>query len=198
MPRKFLQTYLPSAAQLQRQRSLGILGRRLLEPELWHLNRQYVSTAFAVGLFVAWLPIPMQMLVAAAMAMIIRCNLPISVALVWVSNPITLPALLLFGYQAGAWLLGKPPELEAFELSWEWMRARLGQIWAPLWLGSVVCGLVSAFLGWGSMQLVWRWHVVQRWERRRNVRRLRAIMAEKEQEAAALASRTKGESDRRS
>lgn len=128
----------------------------------------------------------MQMLVAAAVAIVIRCNLPISVALVWVSNPVTLPALLLFGYQVGALLLGKPAEFEAFNLSWDWMRARMGQIWAPLLLGSVVCGVVSAFLGWAGMQVIWRWHVVQRWERRRNVRRLRAIMAEKEREAAAL------------
>ena len=180
---------------MQRRRGLGILGRRLLEPELWHLNRQYVSTAFAVGLFVAWLPIPMQMLVAAAFAILIRCNLPISVALVWISNPVTLPALLLFAYQIGAWLLGERAEYEAFTLSWDWMQARMGQIWAPLLLGSLVCGVVSGFLGWAGMQIIWRWHVVQRWERRRNVRRLRAVMAEKEKEAAALSEQDRGSNE---
>ena len=174
---------MPKAHDLERQRGLGMLGKRLLDPELWHLNRRCVSTAFAVGLFIAWLPIPAQMLVAGALAMVVRSNLPISVALVWISNPLTLPALLLFAYQMGAWLLGEPPEFVAFQVSWEWFRTRIGQIWAPLLLGSVVCGLVSGFLGWAGMQLFWRWHVVQRWERRRNVRRLRAIVAAKREEA---------------
>jgi len=160
-----------------------MLGKRLLDPELWHLNRQCVSAAFAVGLFVAWLPIPAQMLVAGGLAMLLRSNLPISAALVWISNPLTLPAMLLFAYRLGNWLLGEPPELVAFQISWEWLQVRLAQIWAPVLLGSVVSGLISAFLGWAGMQLFWRWHVVARWERRRNVRRLRAIVAAKREEA---------------
>lgn len=183
MPRQFLKRYTPKVHDLQRQRGLGMLGKRLLNPELWHINRQCVSAAFAVGLFVAWLPIPGQMLVAAGLAMLVRSNLPISVALVWISNPLTLPAMFLFAYRIGAWMLGEPPELLAFQISWEWLWMRLGQIWAPLLLGSLVSGLVSAFLGWAGMQLFWRWHVVQRWERRHNVRRLRAIVAAKREEA---------------
>lgn len=185
MPRQFLKRHIPKAHDLKDQRGLGILGQRLFDPELWHLNRQCVSTAFAVGLFVTWLPIPAQMLVAGAVAMVLRCNLPISVALVWVSNPITQPALLLFAYQLGTWLLGAPAEVMAFQISWEWLRVRMGQIWAPLLLGSLVSGVVSAVLGWAGMQLLWRWHVVQRWERRRNVRKLRAILAAKMEESAA-------------
>lgn len=126
---------------------------------------------------------PAQMLVAAGLAMLVRSNLPISVALVWISNPLTLPAMFLFAYRLGNWMLGEPPELLAFQISWDWLWVRLGQIWAPLLLGSVVSGLLSAFLGWAGMQLFWRWHVVQRWERRRNVRRLRVIVAAKREEA---------------
>ncbi len=175
---------MPKVHDLERHRGLGILGKRLFDPELWHLNRQCVSAAFAVGLFVTWLPIPAQMLVAGGLAMVLRCNLPVSVALVWISNPVTQPALLLFAYQLGNWLLGEPAEVMAFQVSWEWFRVRLGQIWAPLLLGSVVSGVVSGFLGWAGMQLFWRWHVVQRWERRRNVRKLRAIMVAKREEEA--------------
>jgi len=154
-----------------------MLGRHLLDPALWHLNRQSVSTAFAVGIFVAFLPIPAQMLVAAVLAVLVRSNLPISVALVWISNPVTMGPMLLYSYRTGAWILGEAPAMAAFDLSWEWMRARLGQIWAPLLVGSVSLGLAAGALAWASMQIFWRWHVVQRWERRRNVRRLRAIIA---------------------
>jgi len=177
MPRKFLRTYLPNPAELQKRPGLRMLGRHLLDPALWHLNRQSVSTAFAVGIFVAFLPIPAQMLVAAMLAVIVRSNLPISVVLVWISNPVTMGPLLFYSYRTGAWILGETHTLAAFDLSWEWVRARLGQIWAPLLIGSVVLGLVCGAAAWATMQVFWRWHVVQRWERRRNVRRLRAIIA---------------------
>ena len=42
----------------------------------------------AVGLFVALMPIPLQMAVAAAIAILVRSNLPISVSLVWLTNPV--------------------------------------------------------------------------------------------------------------
>lgn len=184
MPRKWLKSYLPKATDLQHSRSLRILGEKLLAPELWHLNRQSVSAAFAVGLFVAWLPIPMQMVVAAGLAALVRCNLPISVVLVWISNPLTLAPMLLFAYQIGAWFLGELPILHEFELSWDWVAARLERIWAPLLLGSVVCGAVSSVLGWVGIRIFWRWHVVQRWDRRRHIRELRALQAEEAQTAA--------------
>ncbi|MDZ7826519.1 MAG: DUF2062 domain-containing protein [Gammaproteobacteria bacterium] len=63
-------------------------------------------------------------------------------------------------------------------LSWEWLVARADEIWLPLTVGSLICGVVAAALGFATMQLLWRWHVVQRWERRRTLRRLRAGRAE--------------------
>ena len=188
MPRKWLKSYLPRATDLQQRGGLSILGERLLAPDLWHLTRQSVSAAFAVGLFVAWIPIPMQMAVAAGLAMLVRCNLPISVALVWISNPLTLAPMLLFAYEIGALLMGETPIIREFQLSAEWLRARLERIWVPVLLGSLVCGVASSLLGWAGMRLFWRWHVVQRWERRRNVRKLRALHAAAVKEAQHTAA----------
>ena len=43
--------------------------------------------AFFVGLFVAFMPIPGQTIAAAVLAVLLRCNLPLSVGLVFVTNP---------------------------------------------------------------------------------------------------------------
>src|SRR5690606_30345155 len=140
MPRKFLRRHLPTPSALRAHRALRPVGRWLQDPELWHLHRRSVSGAAFIGLFVAFLPIPFQMLVAAVLAVIARCNLPLSVALVWITNPVTMPPMLYFAYQLGAWLLDRRVEVGTIELNWTWLSAHLGDIGWPLLFGSLVCG----------------------------------------------------------
>ena len=102
MPRKFLKRYLPSASEVRSRRSLRILGELLHDPNVWHLTRRSVSTAVAVGVFSAFVPVPFQMPLAAVLAIALRCNLPLAVALVWISNPMTMPAIFFFTYTVGA------------------------------------------------------------------------------------------------
>lgn len=93
MPKKTLKSLIPSVARIREIKSLGILGDWIYATNLWHINRYSASMAFFVGLFTAFMPIPGQMLLAASLALLLRCNLPLSVALVWVTNPLTMPAL---------------------------------------------------------------------------------------------------------
>ncbi|MEE4360890.1 MAG: DUF2062 domain-containing protein [Pseudomonadales bacterium] len=173
MPRKLLQRYLPSRDDLSRPNRLGMFGSRIADPELWHLNRRSVSSALGVGLFLAFLPIPGQMFLAAVAAIWFRFNLPVAFLSVWVTNPVTMPPIYLFAYTVGTWCLDMPPRVEELDLSWSWLAERIEHIWAPMLVGCLVCGVISGALAWGGMQLFWRWHVVQRWERRRTLRRLR-------------------------
>ena len=91
MPRRFLQRYMPKPDTIRRQRSLRFMAPLIADPGLWLLTRRSVANAFSVGLFCAMLPIPFQMVVAALGARLARCNLALSVGLVWVTNPLTMP-----------------------------------------------------------------------------------------------------------
>lgn len=168
MPRKLIKKYMPDESKLKEHKHLSWLGDHLHEPNLWHLTRKSVSRAFFVGIFCAFLPIPAQMLVAAALAFIFRSNLPISVGLVWLTNPITMPPIFYGTYLIGAALLGGQDPTIQFELSMSWLSESLSAIWWPLLLGSVVCGLIGGVASYFAVQGLWMWHVNRSWARRRN------------------------------
>lgn len=168
MPKRLLKRYLPDPKRLQDHRTLRWLGNFLHAPNIWHLNRHSVARALAVGLFVAFLPIPFQMLVAAVFAVIFRANLPLSALLVWITNPLTMPAIFFFAYKIGALLMGIPPKPLNFELSWQWLQQQLHTIAYPLLLGSLVCSIVSAILGYICGLLYWKLWIIRNWNKRRN------------------------------
>jgi hypothetical protein len=172
MPKNTLKRFMPTPRRLRTVRSLRFLGDWVYQPNLWHINRSSASRAFFLGLFMAFMPIPVQMLVAALVAVKIRCNLPIAVGLCLVTNPVTAAPLFYFAYRIGAMVLGGEAQPLAFELSWEWLSGRMGSLWQPLILGCLICGFFFGSLGYFTIQLLWRWQAVQRWEARRLRQRL--------------------------
>lgn len=170
MARKFIKRFSPSASTIKDHPSLQFLGTLLHDPNLFHLNRYSVSVAFFIGIFIAFIPMPAQMPLAAVVALVARCNLPISVALVWITNPFTTPVIFFFTYQLGRWLLGLPSLSEPLELSWEWLVSEFQLIWKPLLLGSLLCSLVFGALGYAGVRVFWRLHVLHGWNQRKEKR----------------------------
>lgn len=164
MPKSIIRRWLPTPEQVRAKSGLKFLGALLHDPNLFHLNRHSVSVAFAVGVFTSFLPVPGQMIIAALLALWFRCNLPLSVILVWISNPITMPAMFYSTYKLGAWILGTPPLDFRIELSWEWLTSEVGKIWLPLFFGSLLSGIFFAAVSYFTMQALWRWHVIKRWK----------------------------------
>lgn len=173
MPKKFFRRWVPSHKHVSTHKSLRFLQPLMQEPNLFHLNRHSVSVAMFVGIFVALLPVPGQSIVAALLALLFRCNLPLSVALVWTTNPLTMPPIFFLTYELGRWLLGLPPMDFQFQLSWEWFDQQGKAIVAPFVLGSLISGLVLGGLAYLFMHQLWRWHVVRNWEARKRKRLLR-------------------------
>jgi uncharacterized protein (DUF2062 family) len=122
-------------------------------------------------LFSAFIPIPFQMVLAAALAVLFQANLPISVVLVWISNPITMPPMFYSAYKLGQWVLGEAPGEFSFELSLDWLMTELSFVWRPFLLGCLLLGTAAALVGYTAIRLYWRYLVVQKMERRRNRQR---------------------------
>jgi len=167
MPRKFIKKYMPHPDRIKNNRFLNIFGTLIHEPQLWHLTRHSVGKAFLVGLFFAFWPVPFQMVLAAGGAILIRGNLPLSVALVWITNPITIPFLFGFAYVVGVYTLGYEASEFEFQLSWQWLQNNLETIWQPLLLGCAICAVVSAVVGYFAIGLFWRLHIGRAWSKRK-------------------------------
>lgn len=167
MPKRIIQRFLPDHRVIRDHRHLQVFGTLLHDPNLFHLNRRSVAGAAAVGLFFAWMPVPLQMVFAAATAIIVRVNLPLSVVLVWITNPITMPPLFFFAYKTGTWVLGRPIRQIEFQVSIDWLMNEMVLIWKPFLLGCLIMGVASGLFGYVLTRLLWRWHVIRQWEQKK-------------------------------
>jgi len=167
MPKKLLKKYMPDPEKLKQQKSLQFLGNRLHEPNLWHLNRRSVSLAFAIGLFAAWIPTPGQMAIAAVAAFYFSANLPISVALVWITNPLTMPPMFYFAYIVGLNSLGQAAPSADFEFTVDNVMSSLGEIGGPFLFGCLVLGVISSIIGYFGIRLFWKYNISQQWKARK-------------------------------
>lgn len=174
MPRRLLKRYMPNPERIKGNKSLRFLGALIHDPNLWHLNRHSASRAMAIGLFWAMIPMPMQMLAAAATAIPARANLPISVGLVWLTNPLTMPPVFYCNYRFGAWLSNTPVLQMPEQITLGWIGQVLQTHWMPLYLGSVVLGSLFALIAYCGSNAYWHWWVRRSWRKRQEKRRQRA------------------------
>jgi len=163
MPKRIIQKYFPNSKTIKEHKHLKIFGTLLHNQNLWHLNRRSFAGAIAVGLFIAFIPLPTQMVIAAAAAIVFHVNMPVSVATVWITNPITMPPMFYSAYWVGATLMDIPQDTQGFEFSVDAIMTSLGTSWKPFLLGCLVLGTASAALGYAVARGLWRWMVIKKW-----------------------------------
>lgn len=167
MPRRLLKRVPSHPEKFKSPWLHKLFGNSLLAHDLWHINKRSVAMAFFVGLFCGFLPIPVQMPLAAAMAIKARSHLPLSVTLVWVSNPITMPAIFYGNYVLGAVLLNLEVLAPSNGLTFEIIKEQLPILWLPLLVGSLTAALLAGSIGYITIRAAWRFSVIRRWKNRR-------------------------------
>lgn len=178
MSRRFFHRYMPKPDTLRRQPSLRLVAPLLADTRLWLLSRRSVANAFSVGLFCAMLPIPFQMVIAALGARLTRCNLALSIGLVWVTNPLTMPLIFYINYVIGAFFLDTPVRDAPSRISTRWIAEQMQDIMPALFLGSLISAVVLAVIANVGIRLIWRWNVSRNWRQRRIKRQRRRARLE--------------------
>jgi uncharacterized protein (DUF2062 family) len=184
--RKLLRKLLPDGDAVRDHRHLAWLGTWLHHPNLWHLNRDSVAGGFAIGLFAGLVPGPLQMLVAALLAIPLKKNLPVALLTTFYTNPFTIAPLYLLAYGYGRLLLtaSHHPAAPLQPFEWDWAHwfdsAQAFALWAvalgkPLAVGLVALAMTLAALGYAAVRLGWRIYVVLAWRRRGARRRANPV-----------------------
>lgn len=171
---------LPTPETLQATPGLRWLGRYLNKrPWLWVANRRRVAMGAALGLGLGVIPIPSQMVIAGAAAVLLRANVGAAVAATWLTNPLTLvPIWSLAIFLGNAVLPGAQPlsEISMLELSWQAPATWWPAFWhwvtslgPSLLVGLPLAGLLLGVSLYAAVYVAWGW--VIRLERRRRLRR---------------------------
>ena len=175
MPRKRFHKYLARRDDLLAKPWLAPFRRWLSHPNLWHLNRRSVAGAVAIGLFAGLIPGPLQMLGALLLAVPLRRNIPVALAMTLYTNPFTIVPLYLLAYGYGRLLLGARWDSQVVPFEWDWsnLAGSIEGLWhwtlglgPPLGVGLVALALTLAVIGYLAVDLGWRAYVAASWRRR--------------------------------
>ena len=148
-------------------RSLRFLGKLILEPNLWHFNRHSLSYATLVGGLCCFLPIPFQMVPCALACILLGCNIPVAMLLVWISNPVTVGPMMYFAYRVGLTILGMETPSIPESPNFDWFFEQLLDIWQPLIVGCLTCGLSIGLTGFFGVRSYYRWKIIRYIQQRR-------------------------------
>ena len=151
MLRKWLKKHLPGKNSIHNDSSMSLFNRYLPHPYLWRLNCTGISRGTVIGLFVAFIPLPFQMIIAAFLSLLCRANLPIALALTWITNPFTFVPINYFIYWVGKKILGE---------SVENMTVSASQLGKAYFIGLPVVAIGAATLGYFIIRLVWYLSVI--------------------------------------
>ncbi len=170
MPRRFFRKFAFKRHHMSRQWFMTPFRHLLHDHRLWGIRRRWVVPAFALGLFIAFLPFPGHTLTAALCALALRVNIPVAAVSTWVSNPATMVPMYYFAYQLGSWLLGIPEQPFRFELSIDWVTHTFVNIWQPMLLGCLLLGCAAALVGYLALDGLWRYSLADYKARKRRQR----------------------------
>jgi uncharacterized protein (DUF2062 family) len=177
---RWLKRITPDRHTLERLWCLRPFKTLVFDRGCWTFNRHSVTRAFALGLFIAFIPptpLPVHLVTCVILGMLFRLNLPVLFATTFISNPLTWLPQVAGSVWVGAKLMGIDLMPVLNELHHRHLWRHIGQLWEPLLLGALVLGLVAAGLGYLLAQCIWRVRVLYhlRRKRTRSIDRARSI-----------------------
>lgn len=137
------------------------------------VNRRMITRGVSIGLFWAFIPMPMQMLAVMATTPFIRFNVPIAISMVWLSNPFTMPAMYYVEYLTGNFILGREG-IADIELTMKWFTEHFQDILVPLYTGTAFYSIFVSGIFYVILNRLWVRSVQSEQEETKKIRKIRA------------------------
>ena len=116
-------------------------------------NRKMIARGVALGLFIAFIPMPMQMAATLLFMPFFRFNIAIAVAMVWITNPFTMPPIYIVEYYTGSFFLGT--EVTEVKATLDWFTENIDNIFIPMYTGAIFYSISSSLLGYWVVNHFW-------------------------------------------
>ncbi len=153
--------FLKHPRKLRHSRVMRWFARHFLDKHVWKPTQHTLSGGMAVGMFITLQLLPIQMPAATILAAIFRVNIPIAIAMCWVSNPFTVPFMAWLEHAIGKWVLSLyttvpttpfPTHLpESIVDAWVVLKEH-----APVMLvGGIILGAIVALVSYIATWSVW-------------------------------------------
>lgn len=139
------------------KKSQDFISKYNIPYEYISVNRTMVTKALLIGLFIALLPIPMQMLLVIVMMKFFRFNVPLAILLCWVTNPITMPFIYYIEYITGSFILNT--EILSIQMSLEWFNENFANIFIQVFIGAVFIGAIVSSVSYLVVNYLWIYFV---------------------------------------
>ncbi|MEA1913902.1 MAG: DUF2062 domain-containing protein [Campylobacterota bacterium] len=132
----------------------GFLEKYNISSEYLSTSRKMISRAVFIGLFIAFIPVPFQMLLVLAFTPFIRFNVAVALAMCWFSNPFTMPFMYYMEYELGVFILGMEPL--AVQMTLDWFSSNLDEIFIPLYVGAAIFSVLGSSLAYYLVHHFWK------------------------------------------
>jgi uncharacterized protein (DUF2062 family) len=133
------------------------LGDHIMAREVWFPTRESFARAWFIGMMITLIPfLPAQTLIACAIGLVLRANLPICFILQFLSSPATVVIHLPACYLVGCLILGNDVGQAFTQIKADPMSVvSLGSA-GLLFVGALALGLVIGGLGYFLIKMTWK------------------------------------------
>src|ERR1700693_2654579 len=157
---RWLKNIIPARHALEKRWYLKPFSALVVDRGCWAFKRSRVINAFSLGLLIAFVPptplLPLHLTLCVVLGIVFRLNLPVLLATVFISNPLTWFPQVAGSIWVGAKLMGLNLMPMLHGLSHRDFRAQIHHLWQPLLLGALVLGVSAATLGYPLGSIVGR------------------------------------------
>jgi uncharacterized protein (DUF2062 family) len=176
--KRWLKKNLPDKKSIINNLSPRVISNYLGQSNVWCFNCNSIARGTAIGLFCAFIPLSLQMLIAAFLSILFRGNLPVATIMTWVTNPLTFIPINYLIYIVGKIILGESSvavpsislQFKSFSLFGSSLFSITSQFGKAYLVGLPFVAIGVAVLGYFIVRLTWYLNgVISRYRKKKNI-----------------------------